>query len=304
MVAVADLPGVGGVSLYRDRSILVDKQPLTLVGTRLHERSRTGFRFIDGAPGLAWPAFNDGDILISEPLAFRKGLAAGDRLTLPTAAGPFAFRIAGVFQDYASERGRVFVTLSAYRKHWQDGKVDTIAVFAAESGHSDFIDETRARLSTDFDLSFVAAREIYDESLRIFDRTFRITEVLRYLSLFVAFIGVFSALMAIQLERRREYAVLRALGFTAPQIGGIILMQAAWLGLIAGIVAIPTGLTMAWILTDSIQLRAFGWSMQYVVPVSPVAVSVLLGILAALCAALYPTLLSARQNPAMQLRGD
>jgi putative ABC transport system permease protein len=301
---VTRLPGVAGVSLYRDREITLDNQPLTLVGTQLHPRSRSGFRFIDSTPESAWPAYDKGDVLISESLAFHKGLAAGETLSLPTAAGTVPFRIAGVFQDYASERGRVFVALGAYRHHWRDDRVDTIALFAAKNSSSRWLDETRAQLSADYDLSFVAAREIYDESLRIFDRTFKITEVLRYLSLFVAFIGVFSALMAIQLERRREYAVLRALGFTGRQIGGMILMQATWLGMIAGIVAIPTGLAMAWILTDSIQLRAFGWSMQYVVPLVPVGTSVVLGIVAAFCAAVYPMLQSAKQNPAMQLRSD
>ena len=67
-------------------------------------------------------------------------------------------------------------------------------------------------------------REIRDYSLVIFDRTFAITHVLRLLVVIVAFVGVFSALMAIQLDRQHEYAVLRALGFRRLQLVQLILV--------------------------------------------------------------------------------
>ena len=56
------------------------------------------------------------------------------------------------------------------------------------------------------------------EALEVFDRTFRITGVLRLLAGLVAFIGVLSALLALELERGRELAVLRATGLTRGQL--------------------------------------------------------------------------------------
>ncbi len=47
-----------------------------------------------------------------------------------------------------------------------------------------------------------------------------ITGVLRLLAMIVAFIGVLAALMALQLERRRELGVLRANGLTPGQVWG------------------------------------------------------------------------------------
>ena len=140
--------------------------------------------------------------------------------------------------------------------------------------------------------------------MAVFDRTFRITEVLRYLSLLVAFIGVLSALMALQLERRKEYAVLRALGMTPSQIAALITLQSLLLGLLAALLAIPTGIALAWVLTDAIQVRAFGWSMALQLPPSPVLFTLVLGCTAALLASLYPAWRSARHDPAPQLRED
>ena len=64
-------------------------------------------------------------------------------------------------------------------------------------------------------LSMISAnKDLRRGALEIFDRTFVITDVLRLLAVAVAFVGVLSALMALQLERARELGVLRANGLT------------------------------------------------------------------------------------------
>ena len=60
--------------------------------------------------------------------------------------------------------------------------------------------------------------------MAIFDRTFRITEVLRILAGVVAFLGLASAVMSIELERGRELAVLRALGLRPRQVRALTLV--------------------------------------------------------------------------------
>jgi putative ABC transport system permease protein len=140
--------------------------------------------------------------------------------------------------------------------------------------------------------------------MAVFDRTFRVTEVLRAVSLVVAFIGVLSALMALQLERGKEYAVLRALGLTRGQIAGLIGGESLLMGLLAACVAIPTGLLMAWVLIQSVQRRAFGWTMPFSVDGTLLLQTLLVGLLAAGLAAIYPAWRSARRDPAPQLRED
>ena len=103
---------------------------------------------------------------------------------------------------------------------------------------------------------------IREESLRIFDRTFVITDVLYWLALGVAFIGILSAMLALQLERAREFATLRALGMTPAQVGGMITTQTGVIGLLSGLAAIPLGIVMAWVLIKVINRRAFGWQID------------------------------------------
>ena len=120
----------------------------------------------------------------------------------------------------------------------------------------------------------------------------------------VAFIGVLSALMALQLERGKEYAVLRALGLTRGQIAGLISGESLLMGLLAACVALPVGILMAWVLIESVQRRAFGWTMPFSVDPVLLAQTLLVGLLAAGLAALYPAWRSAHSDPAPQLREE
>ncbi|MCK7482024.1 MAG: ABC transporter permease [Candidatus Moduliflexus flocculans] len=51
-----------------------------------------------------------------------------------------------------------------------------------------------------------------DDAIKIFDRTFAITTAMQLVTTLVAFIGVLSSLLALQLEKAREMGILRALG--------------------------------------------------------------------------------------------
>jgi putative ABC transport system permease protein len=242
-------------------------------------------------------------VLVSEPLAYHLNLKTGTRLQLPTPKGPVDILIAGVFRDYASEHGRIFIDETIYRKYWPDQKVKSLALFARDN-NADRMHREVSALTSRYAIVLTRASFILEQSMAVFDRTFRVTEVLRAISLMVAFIGILSALMALQLERGKEYAVLRALGLTRHQIAGLISGESLLLGLLATCVAIPVGMLMAWILIQSVQRRAFGWTMPFDLDSGLLMQTVLTGLLAAGLAALYPAWQSAHRDPAPQLRED
>ena len=76
-------------------------------------------------------------------------------------------------------------------------------------------------------------------SMRIFERTFVITRVLYWLAAGVAAIGRISALLAWELERSHEIAILRSLGLTPGGAAWLIEGQTGFMGLVALIAAIP-----------------------------------------------------------------
>ena len=125
-------------------------------------------------------------------------------------------------------------------------------------------------------------------SLEVFDRTFAVTGVLRLLAMIVAFVGVLSALMALQLERAREIGVLRAQGLTPRQVWGLTVSQTGFMGLVAGLLALPVGGALALVLIFVINRRSFGWTLQLEIAPAILLQALLLAVAAALLAAVYP----------------
>jgi putative ABC transport system permease protein len=299
---IAQLGSVAAISRYRGHRLPLAGRRVDLIGAHLAAPSREGFALLSATPTV-WEDFAGGAVVVSEPLAYRLGLTPGDSLVLPTPTGPWQVAVAAVFRDYASEHGRIFVDAASYQQHWNDDAVDTLALFARD-GDIDTLRREVSAIAAERSLVLTPAAAILDESMAVFDRTFRVTAVLRAVLLVVAFIGVLSALMALQLERGKEYAVLRALGLTRRQIGGLIGGESLLMGLLAAAVALPTGGLMAWVLIQSVQRRAFGWTMPFEPDPGLLLQTVAIGLLAAGLAAVYPAWRSAHRDPAPQLRED
>ena len=70
-----------------------------------------------------------GDIVISDPLAYRSQLHIGDSLTLPTDSGPRAFRVAGIYREYGNDRGTVRISLQVYRRFWHDEGITAMGFY-------------------------------------------------------------------------------------------------------------------------------------------------------------------------------
>jgi len=146
--------------------------------------------------------------------------------------------------------------------------------------------------------------DIRELSLQVFDRTFVITDVLYWLALGVAVIGIFGAMLAFQFERSRELAVLRALGMTPRQLRTLLTSQTALIGLLAGIAAIPLGLVMAKVLISVINRRAFGWYINMTIDPALLLKALLYAVVAALLAGIYPAIRAARGQPALAMREE
>jgi len=147
-------------------------------------------------------------------------------------------------------------------------------------------------------------RALRESSLEIFDRTFAITTVLQLLATIVAFVGILSALMALQLERTRELGMLRANGLTPGQLWGVVLSQTGLMGVTAGLLAIPVGVTLAAVLVFVINKRSFGWTLLFRLDGGLFAQALLVAVVAALLAGIYPAWRMSRTAPAVALREE
>ena len=304
---IESLPPVSEISRGRRVPVISQYGEVDLLALDMASTSYKGFRFAGETLDGLWENYAAGRLLlVSEPFAYRHGVAVGDMLRLETTRGPRELPVGGVFYDYGSERGVLSLAHAAYRRLWMDEGISTLGIYLRPGTDTAAAAAlVRGALGGRADgLRIRSNREIREQSLAIFDRTFAITRVLRLLAIGAAFIGVFSALMALQLERSREHAVMRASGMTPGQLSGLILMQTGMMGLYAGLLALPLGWLMSQVLIEVINRRAFGWSILSRLQIEAVGDTLLLALAAALLAGLYPAWRIGRSRLALALREE
>jgi putative ABC transport system permease protein len=306
VAAVAELPQVARVTSGRHARIDGPDGPLALLALGEAAGHHPNAVLKRAEPGV-WKAFAAGRVvLVSEPLASRLDLKPGGTIALDTVQGPHRFRVGGVFYDYGGGSGLVMLARGLYQRFWDDPAIGSLAVYLRPGASLDTaLEAVRAHAgAAGVDVSVRANGAIVAKSLRVFDRTFAITRVLRVLLLAVAMVGVLASLMALHLERSREHATLRAQGMTPLGLFALVGGQSVLLGLLAGLAALPLGLGMAWVLTEVVNPRAFGWTLQWHSEPALLLEALAAAVTAALLAALWPAWRMARTPPARALRAE
>jgi putative ABC transport system permease protein len=299
-------PEVVGHSTYRGLDVIGAEGVFRLVALDLDPRGDEAFDFSEGRPVEAMDAFRAGrGVIVSEPYAFRRGLALGDDVRLRTPSGVLTLPIAGVFYDYGAEQGTVMMARSVYDRWYADPGVTSLALFLRPDADEEaVVEDLFGRVGEGRAVVVRTHGALREASLAVFDRTFRVTGVLRLLAFVVAFVGVLSALMALELERARELGVLRAVGLTPGQVRGLVLTQTGLLGLVSGVLAIPVGLVLSWVMIFVVNKRSFGWTLTMEVGPEVLTQAVLLAFVDAMVAGVYPAWRMGRASPALALRGE
>ncbi len=298
------IEGVVAVSSIRQIDLIVNGDLVQLAGILAGPKRKSSVRFMEGDVEQIWRRFDSGGVIVSEPFAYRTGAGRGDSLELPTTRGMRRFAVAGVFFDYGSDLGVAMMGREAFEQHFDAPGLSGISLYLAEGADPARVAADVRRISGERALIVRSNRDLRTFSLEIFDRSFAITAVLRLLALAVAFVGVVSALMALQIEREREFAVLRAEGLTPGQLWRYVTLQTGLMGTAAGLLAVPLGIVLAGVLVFVINKRSFGWTLELNIEPGILVQAVVMAILASMLAGIYPSWKMSRANPADALRGE
>ncbi len=257
------------------------------------------FRFLAGRDG-ALAGFRNGEILISEPLARRLGVAPGDSLTLPTPGGGHAARVAGIYRDYGNESGALFLDRGLMDRLWpppRTPEVHGLALYLREGAEPGAVAD---RLERDLAGSafFVDNRTLRSRALEVFDQTMTVTRLFRAFALLIAALGVGLALWTLARERVAEIALERALGAEKNQVvsgflGRAFVVTGLGLGIGGG-----AGCLLAVLLVEVVNPNWFGWTLELHWPVGPLALSGAAVALSGLLAAALPARLAAGTDAA------
>ncbi len=258
-----------------------------------------GGRCLSGAePRTVWPELAGRDaVLVSEPFANKHNVHAGDTLMLPLGAANIPFRVLDVYYDYSNERGFILMDRGTLLKYLPDARPSDVAVYLkpgvpAEQGRRQIQAALAGRK-----VLISSNRSLRQEAIRIFDRTFAITYALEAVAVFVAIMGVGGALLALVIDRRREFGLLSFLGASHGQVRRIILFEAGLLGLLANVAGVILGFLLSLLLIFVINKQSFGWTIQFHWPVAVVLSGLSIVYVATVVAGIYPARVATRLVP-------
>jgi putative ABC transport system permease protein len=304
---IARLPGVASVDVIRGLSIPFRGRITNLAATdlaRFSERSKLRFIGRVDQARLGRELSGSTNVLISEPFATKFSLDTGDRFALDTPAGMTTFTVAAVYNDYSSDAGVALVDLATFRRLYRDAFINSVAVYARPGVDLVSLRAAIVRSVLPLRVSTETTSELRTLVIKIFDRTFAITYALYVISITIAVLGVVSTLFALVLERRREIGLLRYLGLRTRDVRRMVYFEAAFIGLLGGVFGVIVGVVLALLLIYVINRQAFGWLIELHMPYDFLVEAVVLVVVAALAAGVYPARVAARIRTSEAVRAE
>jgi putative ABC transport system permease protein len=304
--AIERLPGVAAVDRFRAYPISYQGLPATLAGGESQVQNHARTQFLPGENRDAiFSQLPTGDYaVVSEPFANKHNVHVGSTLQLPLGSKKHSFQVLGIYYDYSTERGFIVLDRHTLLKYLPDTAVSNIAVFLSPGA-----DPNAVRRGIDEAISGSAVMvftngRLRREGIAVFDRTFRITYALEAVAVVVAVLGIAGALLAVIIDRRREFAILRFLGAAQPQVRNIILCEAGLLGLMANGIGLILGTLLSLILIFVINKQSFGWTIQFHWPVALLLAALTCVYVCTVLAGLYPARTATKMNPIEVIHED
>lgn len=265
---------------------------ITLLARPVPDESRlplVGERASAPAPGLQ-------PLYPNEALRDQLGLQPGARLSLP-GLGPQGQALEGyvraVWRDYSRQSGALLMPHADYLRASGDAEVNELYLWLAPGAEPGAVQAgLRALAGEAQDIEQVSSGELLAISLHIFDRSFAVSYWLQAIALGLGLVGVAATLSAQVLSRRREFGLLRHLGFSRAQLRTLLLAETTVQTTAGALLGLGLGLAISAVLVFVVNPQSFHWSMDLALPTARLAAL----LAATLAAALLTAWLAGRRS--------
>jgi putative ABC transport system permease protein len=236
-------------------------------------------------------------VWISEAARDLHGWKTGDTIVLPIAGRATRFRVGGIARDYARTWGAVLIPAEDYRRLTGDTRANDLAIHLADGVDAARAEAAiRAAVPQRAGLVFDDATELRAKSLAIFDRSFSVTYALEAIAIVIGLAGVTSSFAALAWSRRREFGVLRFLGFTRAEVLRMLALEGAATGALGALIGFVSGVAISLVLLRVVNRQSFHWTIEVHWPVA--ALAAFLSAVIGLCA------IGARMSGAFAVRRE
>jgi len=252
-------------------------------------------------------AANASGIVIGDVLASKLSITLGQNLTLSANREVHAFKVVGLFHTGRGsyDEGQAFVNLKRAQALFdRPYRANGIIVKLA--------DPYQARTVADeVERSFGYKSVSWQEASEDLMTTLAIRDIIMYsvvsAVLVVAAFGIYNVISTVVLEKHRDIAILKSIGFYARDIRRVFVIEGFLLGVAGSVLGLGLG-ELLMLALQTIRFKYPGSSDPVPLPIdwnwSQFALAAAFAMVAALTAAFLPARKGARVNPAEILRGS
>lgn len=240
-------------------------------------------------------ALSNNSCIVTESFAERFHLKKGDAITIDSEQKKLLLKIEGIYFDYASDMGYIIIPRVLQKTYFPREGASSCAVYLKNNASAQAVRESILNNTGSLSqINILTHSGLKAEVLRVFDNTFAITYALHAISIAVAIIGVANTVLAIVLEMRKDFSILRYIGASMNEIKKIILIQSAILGFLGAVMGIIAGMALSLILIHVINQQSFGWTVQVSLPYLTLFQSFCIVILSSFFSGLIPAFTASR----------
>ena len=292
------------IATIKNNKNILAVSPKVLGGVRLGDRDAllVGVNFDNELKMKQWWRIfgelpkKEGEILLGSAAADTAHLTPGDTVQL----GGRTFTVAGVLEQTGSQDDSlVFMPLAGAQKLLgKEGRITLVEVAALCSGCpiGDMVVQIAEKLP---EAKVTAIQQVVESRLQTLDHFKRFAFAVAGVVIFIGSLIVFVTMMGSVTERTTEIGVFRAIGFRRNHIIRIILLEAALVSLLAGVLGYLAGMGGAKaVLPFMAETRDAALVWDSTVMAGSIALSLIVGM----AASLYPALHASRIDPTEALR--
>ena len=251
----------------------------------------TQFTFSDSTidqAGAVRELANGGAIFLSSVLAERFQVRQGDTVYLKTRSGVRPFRVAAEIVDFTNQGEVIHGSWIDMKRYFH---IDDATTFLVKTTPGADIEAVKQQIDDlygkRYQLILESNASIRDRVLKLMDQAFAMFDVLALISIVVASLGVINTLTMNVIERTREIGMLRAIGMLRGQVVGMILAEAAVLGLIGGILGLAAGVIQTRVFLTAM-VKMSGYQLEFALPLDSIITALVIAVLVSQAAAVLP----------------
>ena len=258
----------------------------------------SAFQFVECERISAFKALLRGNaVLLPAKFAREWGLKVGDVMRLRVGNKEVSFTVSGVIAHSLPSVDNYGALVLSARDLQRDFGADSFQFLAVSTWADEDQETAIQRLRQVAEQYGMEANTLQSLKLSVYAAMQQLLVLfvgLVVTGILVGSLGIVTTMMMNITQRMREIGILRAEGMTQGQVQVLTMAEAAILGFIGGVMGIAAGAFLTWVMIELSRTPEFDPQVSF----SPVValLSLALGILGAIVAALYPARRAARIN--------